>query len=160
LADPDYHNQELAEYVFVTFGCYFYLSLHGKGGVFSPVLHEVALQGNMWSMDLLMSVTAMADMVVQENSKAGDTVFHLAAKNSHFDLLEYLFVYGYIPVWIDIHGNRLPGAYNNGKRQFTYYIQHPGKRKLYESFFIDRFETRLKKNAAASLRETDESNSA
>jgi hypothetical protein len=154
LADPVVHDQELAEYVFVTFGCFLYLS---SDHILKNTLFEVGSQGNYWSMDLLMSVTSFAAMAVQEGSTL-NTVFHVLAKKQHLDLLQYILLLGYVPVLIDVvSGERLPACYNKEGTQFTYYIQDPIKRQSYESRFVDYFDTQFKQVVAAR-RETGELN--
>jgi hypothetical protein len=153
LTDPVIHDQELAEYVFVTFGCFLYLS---NVVILKNALFEVASKGNSWSMDLLMSITSVQSMVVQDGS-TGDTVFHKLAKQGHLKLLQYILLLGYLPVLIDITGERQPGWKNNEGKPFTTYIQDPIKRQWCESRFVDFFDTRFK-NVAAERRKTGEFN--
>jgi hypothetical protein len=147
LVNPKIFDPELAEFVFVTFGCFLYLTLFEDGRVFSPVLFAVCNSGNLWSLDLLMSVTPLAHMFIQEEN-TGDTVFHIAARRGEFGVLEYLLMYGYIPVLIDRNGKRLPQTYNKEGKQFPYYVQDPAMRRRYESQLVDRFDTRMKHLAA------------
>jgi hypothetical protein len=147
LANPKIFDPELAEFVFVTFGCFLYLSLFEGGRVFSPVLFAVCSQGNVWSLDLLMSVTNLENMFSKEEN-TGDTVFHISAKRSQLGVLEYLLMYGYLPVLIDITGKRSPHTFNNEGKQFPFYVQDPAMRRRYESQLIDRFDTKMKHMAA------------
>jgi hypothetical protein len=153
LSDPVIHDQELAEYVFVTFGCFLYLS---DENILNHALFDVCNQGNIWSLDLLMSVTSLVSMIVQE-SRTGDTVFHKLAKKNQLTLLEYIMNFGYVPALIDITGKRAPEMYNNEGKQFTYYIRDSNIRRTFEHSYIDYFDTRLK-HVAAQRRETGELN--
>jgi hypothetical protein len=136
LSDPVIHDQELAEFVFVA-------------------LFEVCEQGNLWSMDLLMSITSLFTMVVKRQ-KTGDTIFHRLAKKDHFELLDYILSFGYVPI-VDISGKQTAEMYNNEGKPFIYYIQDPRKRKWYESQYLDYFDNRFKQ-VAAERRETGEFN--
>jgi ankyrin repeat protein len=127
---PKLRDIDAAEFIFVPYGCYLYLRCRNLYNRVFPIF-AVCHSGNLWAVDLLLSVAHLTAFYVQD-SETGDTPLHYLAKEGHTEILSHILVMGFVDTPV----------LNDEGRRFTYYIKDAELQSLMEAH-LDRWVGRL-----------------
>jgi hypothetical protein len=130
-------DEELAEFVFVTYGCCLYLlQIEGvrKLKITNPMWLAICREGHSWAADLLISFTSPLS-VRATDEETGDSIFPLLAEEGNLHLLQEIIGYGHLPVAVDKYGQRQRFCENNSKQLFFDCIEDPEDREFFRDHF-------------------------